>query len=100
LFTGDQLQRSELVKMTWKERQRLGSQCTNGMMKSTMHFRAKELNRRSAFPVKEVGKRTMDAWNHERVFVDKTVSSDVCVILLAEFVLPVKITSLDFTKTK
>jgi hypothetical protein len=63
------------------------------------HFRAKELNRRSAFPAKEVGKRTMDAWNHERVYVDKPVPGDGCVTSLAEFVLSVKITPLDFTIT-
>lgn len=85
--------------MAWKEGQRLGSRCTNGLMKSIMHFRAKELNRRSAFPVKEVGKRTLDAWNHKRLYVDRPVLSDGCVTSLAEFLLPVKITPLDFTIT-
>ena len=98
-FSRDKLQRSELVTMAWKEGQRLGSRCTNGLMKSMMHFRSKELNKRSAFPAKEVGKRTLDAWNHERVYVDKPVPGDGCVTSLAEFLLPVRITPLDFTIT-
>ena len=44
-FSRDKLQRSELVTMVWKEGQRLGSRCTNGLMKSMMHFRSKELDR-------------------------------------------------------
>jgi hypothetical protein len=91
-FTRDPLQRSELVTMAWKEGQRLGERCTPGLMKSMMHFRAKELNRRSAFPAKEVGKRTLDAWNHERVYIDRPLT-------LGEFLLPVRITPLDFTIT-
>ncbi len=98
-FTRDKLQRSELVTMAWKEGQRLGSRKTMGLMKSMMHFRSKELNRRSAFPAKEMGKRTIDAWNHERVYIDKPVNQDAAPIALAEFLLPVKITPLDFTIT-
>jgi hypothetical protein len=98
-FTRDKLQRSELITMAWKEGQRLGSRCTNGLMKSMMHFRAKELNRRSAFPAKEVGKRIMDAWNHDRVYVDRQIITDGGSQTLAEFLLPVKITPLDFTIT-
>jgi hypothetical protein len=98
-FSRDKLQRSELVTMAWKEGQRLGSRCTNGLMKSMMHFRAKELNRRSAFPAKEVGKRILDAWNHERVYMDRPIQSDGETKALAEFLLPVKITPLDFTIT-
>jgi len=98
-FSRDKLQRSELVTMAWKEGKRLGSRSTNGLMKSMMHFRSKELNRRSAFPAKVVGKRTMDAWNHDRVYIDRLVKSDSDPISLAEFLLPVKITPLDFTIT-
>jgi hypothetical protein len=98
-FTRDKLQRSELVTMAWKEGQRLGSRCTNGLMKSMMHFRSKELDRRSAFPAKEVGKRTLDAWNHERVYVDRPIITDAGSQTLAEFLLPVRITPLDFTIT-
>jgi hypothetical protein len=98
-FTRDKLQRSGLVTMAWKEGQRLGSRCTNGLMKSMMHFRTKELNRRSAFPAKEVGKRTMDACNHDRVYIDRPVKQDADSMALAEFLLPVKINPLDFTIT-
>jgi hypothetical protein len=91
-FTRDKLQRSELVTMAWKEGQRLGERCTTGLMKSMMHFRSKELDRRSAFPAKDMGKRTLDAWNHERVYIDRPLT-------LGEFLLPVKITPLDFTIT-
>ena len=91
-FTRDKLQRSELLSMAWKEGQRLKERCSLGLMKSMMHFRAKELNRRSAFPAKEVGKRTLDAWNHERVYIDRPLT-------LGEFLLPVRITPLDFTIT-
>ncbi len=53
-FTRDKLQRSELVTMAWKEGERLGDRCTPSLMKSMMHFRSKELNKRSAFPVREI----------------------------------------------
>jgi hypothetical protein len=96
-FTRDKLQRSELVTMAWKEGRRLGKRSTPGLMKSMMHFRAKELNRRSAFPTREVGKRTLDAWNHERVYVDRVIQSDGCRTALADFLLPMRITPLDFT---
>ncbi len=97
LFSRDPLQRSELVTMAWKEGERLGERSTPGLMKSMMHFRSKELNKRSAFPAKEVGKRSIDAWNHDRVYVDRPVQGDGCTTSLAEFLLPMKITPLDFT---
>ena len=96
-FSRDPLQRSELLTMAWKEGERLGERSTPGLMKSMMHFRSKELNKRSAFSAKEVGKRTIDAWNHERVYVDRSVPGDGCTTTLAEFLLPMKITPLDFT---
>ena len=99
-FTRDALQRSELLTMAWKEGERLGNRCTPGLMKSMMHFRSKELNKRSAFPGKEVGKRTIDAWNHDRVYVDRTVPGDGCTTSLAEFLLPMRITPLDFAQAE
>lgn len=96
-FTRDPIQRSELLTMAWKEGERLGSRSTPGLMKSMMHFRSKEMNRRSAFPAREMGKRTLDAWNHDRVYVDRPVPGDGCTTSLAEFLLPMKITPLDFT---
>jgi hypothetical protein len=95
LFSRDPLQRSELLTMAWKEGERLGERCTPGLMKSMMHFRSKELNRRSAFPATEMGKRTLDAWNHERVYIDKPVGQEK-PNSLADFLLPVKSTPLDF----
>ena len=95
-FSRDPLQRSELLTMAWKESVRLGKRSTPGLMKSMMHFRSKELNRRSAFPAREMGKRKLDAWNHERVYTDRPVPGDGCTTTLAEFLLPMKITPLDF----
>ena len=96
-FSRDPLQRSELLTMAWKEGERLGDRCTPGLMKSMMHYRSKELNRRSAFPAREMGKRKLDAWNHDRVYTDRPVPGDGCTTSLAEFLLPMKITPLDFT---
>ena len=91
IFTGDPLQRTELVTMAWKEGERLGDRSTLGLKKSVMHFRANELNKRSAFPAKEVGKRTLDAWNRpERVYMDRPVS-------VADFLLSEKATPYDHT---
>jgi len=94
-FIRDPLQRSELVTMAWKEGQRLGERSTPGLMKSFMHFRAKELNKRSAFPLDEVGKRRLDAWAHDRVYVDRKTGNEHTTSL-AEFLLPFKITTLDY----
>lgn len=40
-------------------------------MKSVMHFRSKEMNKRSAFDGSEMGKRQIDAWNKDKVYVDR-----------------------------
>ena len=90
-FSRDPLQRSELVTMAWKEGERLGDRSTPGLMKSMMHFRSKELNKRSAFPAKEMGKRTLDAWNRpERVYLDRPG-------IVADFLLSEKATPYDHT---
>jgi hypothetical protein len=81
--------------MAWKEGQRLGERSTPGLMKSFMHFRAKELNKRSAFPLDEVGKRKIDAWSHQRVYVDSPFGNGNTTTL-AEFLLPFKTTPLDY----
>jgi hypothetical protein len=70
-FTRDPLERSELITMAWKQGCKLGDRCNMKLMKSAMHFRSKELNRRSAFPCKEVGKSGIDAWSKELVYVDR-----------------------------
>ena len=67
-FTRDPLQMSELIIMAWKEGEKLGERCSLKLMKSAMHFRSKELNNRSAFPCKEVGKSAIDAWRKELVY--------------------------------
>lgn len=99
-FTRDKLQRSELLCLAWKAGEKFGERRTMGLMKSTMHFRAKEINTRSAFPAHEVGKRTLDAWNRDRVFVDRIVPGDGCTTSLAEFLLPMRITPLDFAQAE
>lgn len=99
-FTRDKLQRSELITMAWKEGDRLGKRCTPGLMKSMMYYRSKELNKRSAFPAKEVGKSQKDAWNYERVYVDRPVPGDGSTTSLAEFLLPMRITLLDFAQAE
>ena len=70
-FTRDPLQKSELITMAWKEGEKLGDRCNVKLMKSAMHFRSRELNKRSAFPRKEVGKSGIDAWSKELVYVDR-----------------------------
>ena len=74
-FTRDPLERSELITMAWKEGSKLGDRCNMKLMKSAMHFRSKELNKRSAFPCKEVGKSGIDAWCKELVYVDRPYSN-------------------------
>ena len=98
-FTRDKLQRSELVTMAFMQEKKLGDRCTIGLMKSMMHFRSKELNRRSAFPARDMGKRTLAAWNHDRVYIDRPVKQDADPMSLAEFLLPVKINPLDYAIT-
>ncbi len=82
--------------MAWKEGVRLGDRCTPGLMKSMMHFRSKELNRRSAFPAREMGKRTLNAWNRpERVYLDRPVPMSGGIV--ADFLLSEKATPYDHT---
>ena len=47
-----------------------------------------------------MGKRTLDAWNHDRVYVDRPVPGDGCTTSLAEFLLPMRITPLDYAQTQ
>ena len=97
-FTRDKIGRSELVTMSWLEGQRLGMRCTPGLMKSHMHFRSKELFKRSAFPLDEVGKKKSDVFNHPKVSIDAPANSEDHDTL-AEFLLPMKTTPLDFAIT-
>ncbi len=98
-FTRDKLQRSELITMAWKEGVRLGDRCSPGLMKSHMHFRSKELNIRSAFPAKEVGKRTIDAYNRPgRQYLDQPKSKENNQTI-GDVVLNTKTTPLDYAIT-
>ena len=100
-FTRDPLQRSELITMAYvMGKKKMGDKVTPGIMKSVMHYRSRELNKRSAFPAKEVGKSSRDAWNHERVYVDRPVLGDGCKTSLSEFLLPMRITPLDFAQAE
>jgi hypothetical protein len=81
-------------------RKKMGDEVTPGMMKSVMHYRSKELSKRSAFPAKEVGKSTRDAWNHERVYVDRPVSGEGSKTSLADFLIPDRITPLDYAQAE
>jgi hypothetical protein len=69
-------------------------------MKSVMHFRSKELGSRSAFDLKEMGKSKIDAWNKpERVYLDRKVAGEENNTL-ADFLLPMRITPLDFAQAE
>ena len=78
--------------MAWKEGVRLGNRSTLGLAEKRNALQiAQELNRRSAFPAKEVGKRTLDAWNRpERVYMDRPG-------IVADFLLSEKATPYDHT---
>ncbi len=97
-FTRDKIGRSELVTMAWQEGERLGNRCSSGLMKSHMHFRSKELFKRSAFPLDQVGKKKSDVFNHPKVSIDAPVNSEDHDTL-AEFLLPMKTTPLDYAIT-
>ena len=99
-FSRDPLQRSELLTMAWLEGERLGNRCSSGLMKSHMHFRSKELNIRSAFPAKEVGKRTIDAFNRPgRQYLDQPKSKENNQTI-GDVVLNTKTTPLDYVITQ
>ena len=76
-FSRDKIQRSELVTFAFMQEKKLGEKCTLGLQKSIMHFRGKEINKRSVFPAKEVGKRTIDAYNRpHRLHLEQPLSGD------------------------
>ena len=61
-----------------------------------MQFRMKELNKRPVFQRMKWGKRKLDAWNHERVYFNRTVQGNGCATSLVDFLLPTRITLLEF----
>jgi hypothetical protein len=81
--------------MAWKAGEKMGAKRSIGMMLSVMRYRAKEINKRSTFSVKESGKSSIDAWNHDLVYVDRPVVNDGCAASLADFLLPMQLTPLD-----
>ncbi len=88
-FSRDPLQRSELITMAWKEGERLGDRSSPGLLKSYMHFRSRELNKRSAFPAKEVGKRIVDAYNRpHRLHLEQPLSRTVEDGVLSTYITP------------
>ena len=99
-FTRDKLQRSELISMAYVQGKKMGDRCTPGLMKSVIVYRAKELKFRSAFPTDEMGKSQKDAWNKpERVYLDRKVAGEE-TNTLADFLIPDRITPLDFAQAE
>ena len=98
-FSVDKIQRSELITMAWKEGLRLGERGSPKILKSHMHYRSRELNIRSAFPVDEMGKSQKDVWNKpERVYLDRPRSSED-TNTIGDVVLNTKTTPLDYVIT-
>ena len=98
-FTRDKLQRSELLTMAYVQGLKMGDKCSPKLMKSIMHFRSKELNKRTAFDIKEMGKCQIDAWNKERVYADKPVMRGEQGMTQNDMFFRSRSTPLDFTIT-
>ncbi len=97
-FTRDKLQRSELVTMAWKQGLKMGDRCNVNLMQSVMHFRAKELKIRSAFPSDEMGKSQLDVWNRGgKVEIDRPHRDKDGQNMTGEYLIPYKVTPLDHT---
>jgi hypothetical protein len=94
-FTRDKLQRSELLTMAYVQGLKMGAKCTPSLMKSVMHFRSKELNKRSAFDSKEMGKNQIDAWNKDKVYADRPSEG----MTLSDMFFQSRATPLDYTIT-
>lgn len=85
--------------MAWKEEERLGDRRSTGLMKRHMHYRSKELNKRIAFPAKEVGRRTIDAFNQPgRQYLEQPKSNDNTQTI-GDVVLNTYTTPIDFAIT-
>jgi len=72
-LTRDPDDRDELVLMAWKESQKLGTRANVPLMINIMKLRAREMKTRCALGSAISGKSTRDAWNHERVSLNKPV---------------------------
>ena len=94
-FTRDKLQRSELLTMAYVQGLKMGDKCSPKLMKSVIHFRSKELNKRSAFDGKEMGQNQIDAWNKDKVYVDRPKEGPS----MSDLFLQTRTTPLDFVIT-
>lgn len=95
-FTRDKLQRSELLTMAYVQGLKMGAKCTPSLMKSVMHFRSKEISKRSAFDGKEMGKNQIDAWNKDRVYADRPTVKGQESMTLSDLFFQSRSTPLDF----
>jgi len=98
-FTRDKLQRSELLTMAYVQGLKMGAKCTPSLMKSVMHFRSKEIHKRSAFEGAEMGKRQIDAWNKDKVYADRPTVKGEEGMTLSDMFFQTKATPLDYTIT-
>jgi hypothetical protein len=98
-FTRDKLQRSELLTMAYVQGIAMGAKCTPSLMKSVMHFRSKELSKRSAFDGSEMGKRQIDAWNKDKVYADRPTVKGEEGMTLSDIFFQSRSTPLDFVIT-
>jgi len=72
-LTRDPDDRDELVLMAWRESERLGARSSIPLMINCMKLRAREMKTRCALGTKISGKSIRDAWNHDRVSLNKPV---------------------------
>ena len=98
-FTRDKLQRSELLTMAYVQGLKMGDKCTPKLMKSVMHFRSKEQNKRSAFDGKEMGKNQIDASNKYKVYADRPSTKGNECMTLSDMFFQSRSTPLDYTIT-
>jgi hypothetical protein len=98
-FTRDKLQRSELLTMAYVQGLKMGDKCSPKLMKSVMHFRSKELHKRSAFDGKEMGKCQIDAFTKDLVYADRPTVKGEEGMTLSDMFFQTKSTPLDFVIT-
>lgn len=98
-FTRDKLQRSELLTMAYVQGLKMGDKCTPSLMKSVMHFRSKEINKRSAFDRKEMGKNQIDAFTKDLVYANRPTVKGEEGMTLGDVFFQTQTTPLDFVIT-
>jgi hypothetical protein len=75
-LTRDPDDRDELVLMAWKESQTLGTRNSIALMINHMKLRSREMHKRCIFGAKVSGKSCRDAWNHERISLQRPSPHD------------------------